>query len=371
MTVRLQRRQFLIGTASLAASLGSAGKETAPSVRPPGRQHVNPILLNQNENPYGISQTAVQAILKNLATANRYPENPLRQLRDMIAAHEGVAKDQVILGAGSAEILSLSTLLFGAEGKEVVMADPGYFDFKDFVLSTGGKLHSVPLDAQHRHDLSAMERRCTGKVKLVYVCNPNNPTGTIVAAATLRAFYEQVSRRAVVLVDEAYHEFVEDPAYGSMLDLGRTGQNVIVTRTFSKIHGLAGLRIGYAIAAPGIIAELRRVQTNFAPISALSLAAASASYRDTEFVDYCRRGNSDVKARFCASLDSLHYAYIPSQTNFVIFQVGRDSKGFAEDMVKSGILVRPYAFFGKQWIRASIGTRSEMDHLTSALQELA
>ncbi|RPJ80039.1 MAG: aminotransferase class I/II-fold pyridoxal phosphate-dependent enzyme, partial [Acidobacteria bacterium] len=204
MTNRMQRREFLLSTALAAAGLGCLHSR-AQSFKP-GSPPDDLLLLNQNENPYGISKAAEQAILDALGRAHRYPGESQSQLRDMIAEREGVPKEHLILGAGSAEILSLATLLFGSEGKEVVVADPGYFDFVDFVRSARGKLQSVAVDAEYRHDLAAMERRCSRRVGLVYVCNPHNPTGTIVAGSRLRGFCEEVARRAVVLVDEAYFE---------------------------------------------------------------------------------------------------------------------------------------------------------------------
>ncbi|MFB3854658.1 MAG: histidinol-phosphate transaminase [Vicinamibacterales bacterium] len=329
------------------------------------------LLLNQNENPYGISEAAEQAIVDALGWAHRYPAESYEKLRNAIAERESVTKEHVILGAGSAEILSLATLSYGSEGKEVVAADPGYFDFVDFVRSARGKLQSVAVDADHRHDLSAMERRCGRGTGLVYVCNPHNPTGTIVPGGRLREFCQEVARQAVVAVDEAYFELVDDPSHASMIDQVRAGRKVIVTRTFSKVYGLAGLRIGYGIAPPEVVASLRRIQTNFAPISELSLAAALASYRDTAFVERYKRNNLEVKARFCGLLDRLHYSWIPSQTNFVLFQVRRPSTAFAQELRARSILVRPYEFGGRQWIRASIGLQEEMDRLGSELQSLA
>jgi histidinol-phosphate aminotransferase len=329
------------------------------------------VWLDENENPFGISAKADRAIIQSTSISNRYPEDDGPELRKLIAGREGIPENHILIGAGSTEILSLAVILYGRDGKQVLMADPGYFDFRNYAVRLKAKLVSVPLNDHYAHDLPGFESRMSRNTSLVYICNPNNPTGTIADGSALRDFCEAASRRSIVLVDEAYHELVEDPRHASMLDLVKKGRNVIVTRTFSKIYGLAGLRIGYGLAGPELIDNLRRVQTNFAPVSALSLAAATASYTDAEYVQSCRQKFAQAKAFFCAELGKMQYSFVPSQTNFVIFQVKVKAKELSDRLKEKKIYVRPFEFFDRNWIRASIGTMQEMQTLADALRSLA
>lgn len=366
MTVTLDRRQWLRSTAIAAAWAAArprlyAGPNTAPA---------ETIYLDQNENPYGISEKARQAIVDAIKLANRYPGDETAELRDLIAEREGVPKNQVVLGAGSTEIFSLAALLYGADGKEVLLAEPTYFGFKSYVEKVKGKLNLVPVNERWEHDLDEMARRFTHSVRLVYVCNPNNPTGTIVDGGRLRDFCETLSRSAMVFVDEAYSDLVEDKRYASMIELVKRGANVMVARTFSKIHGLAGMRVGYGIARPEVIEQFRRIQTNFAPLSQVSIAAAKASYLDTEYVALCKQRNAEARASFYRLLAKLGYQSIPSsQTNFVIFRIDGKADAFVKDFQqKHNILLRPFEFLGKNWVRVSMGTTEEMAKLADALQ---
>lgn len=366
MTVTMDRRQWLRSSAIAAAWAATRPRLYAG----PHAATAETIYLDQNENPYGISEKARQAVVAAIKMANRYPGDETAELRDLIAEREGVPKNQVVLGAGSTEIFSLAALLYGADGKEVLLAEPTYFGFKNYVEKVKGKLNLVPVNERWEHDLEEMARRFTANVSLVYVCNPNNPTGTIVDGGRLRDFCESLARRALVFVDEAYIDLVEDKRYASMVDLVKRGSNVMVARTFSKIHGLAGMRIGYGIARPEVIEQFRRIQTNFAPLSQLSIAAAKASYVDTEYLAFCRQRNAEARASFYRLLEKLGYKAIPSsQTNFVIFQIDSKADVFVKDFQqKHNIALRPFEFLGKNWVRVSMGTTEEMAQLADAMQ---
>ncbi|MFC1557600.1 aminotransferase class I/II-fold pyridoxal phosphate-dependent enzyme, partial [candidate division KSB1 bacterium] len=185
------------------------------------------------------------------------------------------------------------------------------------------------------------------------------------------AFCEEASKQCLVLVDEAYNELVEDPKYRSMMDLVRKGDNVMVLRTFSKIHGLAGMRMGYGIAKPDIISEFRRVQTNFAPNSQATLAAAIASYQDTEFLEFSKKKNLEAKEFFYTTLEGHGYSYIPSHTNFVIFEIDEEARTFVNTFREHNIYLRPFEFSGKHWCRCSMGTAEEMQALSDSMNLLA
>ena len=203
---------------------------------------------------------------------------------------------------------------------------------------------------------------------LAYICNPLNPTGTILPRDMLRAFCEDASRKTLVVVDEAYHEYVDDPSYGSMIALIREGRNVVVTRTFSKIFGMAGLRVGYGIGPADVIESLAPYRMNFASIAGTSLSAARAAYADLAFVRSVKEKNSSLKAYLYGELDRLDLTFIPSHANFVLFQVPRDARETQAELAERGVLVRPFQIKEKNWIRVSIGTQDDMQAFVSALR---
>jgi histidinol-phosphate aminotransferase len=217
------------------------------------------------------------------------------------------------------------------------------------------------------HDLGAMTKQISPQTSLIYICNPNNPTGSITAKDRLKLFCEHASNQALVVVDEAYHEYVDDGAYASMIDLVKRGKNVIVTRTFSKIFGLAGLRIGYGIAPPGTIENLKILSRNFAPVAWLSLQAAMASYQDRTFIQAVKEKNKQMRQYLCRELEGLGLRCVPSHTNFVLFQVDQDARKLAKRMEERKILVRPFGFHDRQWIRVTCGNRAELQAFLSSL----
>jgi histidinol-phosphate aminotransferase len=326
--------------------------------------------LNSNENPYGPSEKARRAMTEAFDEGCRYPGGQNKKLEELIAKKEGLSPDQVILGAGSGEVLRMAAMAYGPQGGEILTAHPTYEGLESAAHTIGAFVHRVALNKNFEHDLDAMDRRTTQAVRLVFVCNPNNPTGTIVPADRLRAFCKEVSRRSVVLVDEAYHEYVDDAQYSSMMDLARDGYNVIISRTFSKIHAMAGLRVGYGFARPDIVARLRQFR-GF--INILGMQAAMASYQDPEFQSFSRKKNAEARIYTYKALDELGYKYIRSQANFVFFKLSKDvqAQAFRDVMEKKhGILVGrtfpPY----NDYCRVSMGTMDEMKIFATALREV-
>jgi histidinol-phosphate aminotransferase len=369
METMMNRRHWLGRSAFAAAAMALA---RVPARAASARAGGGFIKLDQNENPYGISQRIEQAIVAAMQSAHRYPHGELAALRDLIAEREKVPRNCVALSAGSTEILSRACLLFGADGKEVLVAEPTYSGFTGYVERLNGALLRAPVNDRWETDLDRLAGRLTKNSSLVYVCNPNNPTGTMADSARLRQFCEDAAGKAIVVVDEAYYELAEDSRRASMIDLVRKGANVIVSRTFSKLYGLAGLRVGYGIAKPELTAQLVRFQSNLAPLAQLSLAAARAAYEDVNHVALSRERNSQARAGFYKVLDKLgHSAILGSQTNFVTFE----PKGGAERLVASlrrdyDISVRLFQFLGKSWVRVSMGTPEEMSRLSVAIGEL-
>lgn len=327
------------------------------------------IRLDNNENPYGIATKARAAIIEAIRGSHRYPHRFYPDLIKMIAEKEGLAAENILLGAGSTEIMNMAIFAYGVRG-EVLTHEPTYFDFIFYAEQAGCSLRRIPVNENLRVNLEAMANHLIPPISLVYICNPNNPTGAIIPAKNLRDFCEEASERTLVLVDEAYHEYVDDVAYSSMVNLVSKGKKVLITRTFSKIYGLAGLRVGYGIAHPEIIANLKKVQMNFASIAYPGLRAAIAAYSDEAFTRLVKEKTRSVKSYLEKELASRGYYHVPSQANFVLFQVNRNSKEMAAELEKRQVLVRPFTFAGKNWIRVSVGTREEIQTFLSVLDNL-
>jgi histidinol-phosphate aminotransferase len=373
MALHLNRRQWLKTSAFAAAGLiagsnfASCKRDAASPRASAGGEDL--IWLKSNESPYGVSESTQQVIINSLDRSNRYPHRRYSALKELIAERENISPDNIFLGAGSTEIMTTLIHLYGIRG-DTLVADPTYFDFVWYADKARCTLRSVKLNENFEHDLQAMEQYITPDTGLIYICNPNNPTGSITPGDKLYAFCERASRKAVVVVDEAYHEYVDDESYTTMLDFVRTGRNVVVTRTFSKIFGMAGLRIGYGMARSDIVEELDRVSRNFAPVAWLSLKAAISSYQNIEFIEYVKRKNREVKSYLYKELNRLGLDFIPSHTNFVLFKVSHDALEMAEEFEKRKVVIRPIQFYGDNWIRVSLGTLDEIRAFVSVLSEL-
>jgi len=372
MSLQLNRRQWLKTSAVAAAGLivsrnytACQSKDALPRFSISGEE---PIRLGNNESPYGISDGARQAIISSIDRSNRYPHGYYLQLKELIAEKENVSAENIILGAGSTDVMTSLIHVYGTQGS-IMVGDPTYFDFVIYASRACCPLQQVPLNDNYEHDLPAMEQRIDRDTRLIYICNPNNPTGSITPREKLRSFCERASDKALVVVDEAYHEYVEDRAYASLVDLAREGRDIVVTRTFSKVFGLAGLRVGYGIARSDIIKELERMERNFAPVAWLSLRAAIASYKDPQFPRTVKQKNREVKSYLYEELERLNLAYVPSHTNFVLFKVNQDSWKIAKDFERRNILIRPFEFKRQYWIRVSLGTREEIQAFISVLTD--
>jgi histidinol-phosphate aminotransferase len=373
MGYALDRRQWL-----KTSALGLAGLVTYPEFLACRREPSIPekltgvddfIRLHNNESPFGISPNAKEAIATSIPASNRYPHRQYYRLIDIIAERENVSPDQIILGAGSTDVMVTLIHLVSTEG-EILVGDPTYFDFIYYANTADCRLKEVRLNEKYEHDLEAMEKQISPQTNLIYICNPNNPAGSITPKDKLKLFCEQASKHALVVVDEAYHEYVDDDSYASMIELAGRQKNIIVTRTFSKIFGLAGLRIGYGIAHPDTITQLKKLSRNFAPVAWLSLEAAIASYLDQSFIQGVREKNKQAKSYVCDELEKLDLYYIPSHTNFVLFKVDKDAAKLVAKLEAQQILVRPFRMHGKQWIRVSCGSKEEMQAFISSLSPL-
>jgi histidinol-phosphate aminotransferase len=356
---RIDRRSLL------AASVGLAALAQAPLLRAREAGTLRPLRLSANENPWGPGPAARAALLAHVDEGSRYGMRQMRELTEAIARHEGVKPSQIVLGSGSGELLHMLALGWCQNGR-IVCAWPTFNQLMSFAEKLGAHVERVPLDADLRHDLGALRAATQSGTSLLYLCNPNNPTGTAVAADALRETCVDAAARSLVVVDEAYLELADPGATASMLPLVRDGAAVVVLRTFSKIHGMAGLRIGYALAREDIAQKLRRLQ--MATPNTLGLAAATASLGDHEFLSRTRTALLADRTRVCALCDELGVRYARPEGNFVFVHVGMPLPQFAALMREQQIEVgRPFDPYN-DWCRISIGTRAETDILLDALR---
>ena len=325
--------------------------------------------LLANENPFGPSAKAKQAISDAIELSYQYPMNSRKALEDKITAFEGVKSEQLLLAAGSSPLLLAAALHYGKG--TIVSAVPTYEDLLRHAEELGTKVVRVPLTADHVYDLDAMEKAVDSTTSLVYICNPNNPTATVVDNARLKAFCERVSKKTTVFIDEAYIDYLDNPKSISLIDSVKKGQNIIVARTFSKLYGFAGLRVGYVISQPETVKKLSMYTAGPMSISAPSFAAAVVAYQDKEYLQDAFNKTMESKKFLYNTLKSEGYDFIPSSANFVMFPVKMESKKFAEEMMKRGVGVRSWKFENKEWCRVSIGRMDEMQAFASAFKELS
>lgn len=376
------RRQWLKTTLAMAAGLplgaGLANQLMAAPVSQAERDFFgfNPLLppmkirLGSNENPYGPSDRAKQAIQQTLSEANRYPFQVVNEFKQTLADHEGVTADHILVGAGSGDLLCATGAAFSLEKGRILSGFPTFPMLMNYAEVFKATWDKVNMNDQLAYDYDAVAAQIKPDTRLVFICNPNNPTGTLVDPAVVKSFTEEVSKKVTVFSDEAYIEFLEPSKQVSMVDLVKKGGNVIVSRTFSKIHGLAGLRVGYIVAKPDIIRKIQRNQPGI-PNNQLALAAAKASLGDTAFMDMSRNKNEEARKILTDYLDKKGYFYGKSVTNFVMFDSKSDAQGKLNQLAQQGIAIRVWDYKGMQWLRVSIGTADEMRAFVKAYDQLA
>lgn len=361
------RRAGLAGAATLAGSWTTLANAPDEAGIPRKLNGERLIRLNSNENPYGPSVKVREAMMEAFDVAYRYPFSWQQELTNMLAKKEGVTPEHIVVTAGSVEGLRISGLAYSWQGGEIVAADPTFQALLTYAEQFGAYVHRVPLD-DLVHDLDAMDRRITSNTRLVFICNPNNPTGTILPAERLRDFCSSVSRRTVVFADEAYYDYVQEPDYPSMVELVKDNMNVIVSRTFSKIYGLAGLRIGYLIARPDIARRLQNARAAFNNV--VGLHAAMAALDDEAFYQESLKRNAESQRIIYRALEQMNLLSIKSHGNFVFFQSGRDISGLIEEMKKENVLIgRPFPPL-TDWCRLSTGTVEDTEYACQALRKV-
>lgn len=327
------------------------------------------VRLNSNENPFGPSKKAKEAVVQILSEANRYQFTTQEVLRKKIAEREGVDPSYIMFGAGSGEILCITGATFALDGGSVLSSYPTFPLLMNYAQTGNARWDKVDLNDKLEHDYNAMASAIKDDTRIIFICNPNNPTGTFVDSAKVRAFTEEASKKALVYSDEAYMEFMGPIHQHSMVDLVKKGSNVIVSRTFSKVFGLAGLRIGYIVAHPDTIKKLNRFADSISA-SQTAIAAAMASIDDEDFMQTVRQKNTEARKVLTDYLTAKNYMHGNSHINVVFFPAPKDGKTILAKCEEKGYLIRIWEYQNKEWCRVSIGTADEMKGFVKAFDEV-
>ena len=325
------------------------------------------VKLASNENPLGPSPKALAAARAVLNDVHRYPDAAAFKLRERIAAEHRVPMDQVIQGNGSNELLDLAVRTFCTGDHHIVFAEPAFVVYRIAALAHGVPFTAVPV-RDLTHDLEAMAAAITPRTRLVFVGNPNNPTGTYVNLEALRRFLRAVPPEVIVLMDEAYIEYATAQDFPDCLTLRDEHERLIVCRTFSKIHGLAGLRVGYGIATPQLVSYMNRVRAPF-NVGNLGQTAAIAALDDTDHVKNSHDLNARELVRVTARLTAMGLAVTPSQANFYLVDVKSNGRQMYDALLKKGVIVRPFASLPNS-LRVTVGKPEENDRFLTALSEV-
>ncbi|HVL66933.1 MAG TPA: aminotransferase class I/II-fold pyridoxal phosphate-dependent enzyme [Vicinamibacterales bacterium] len=382
MATTFSRRQFVgglaaaLGTAALPSTSSAGAQQGAPARQTQARprltleEYDRAAKLAYNENPYGASEPVVQAMASAARFGNRY-NYPDGDILDAIASHHGVARENVLLGAGSSEILQVAGRTFIPGGRKVIGVEPTFTDVYSYASGVRAESIILPLRSDHTQDVAALARAARANHRdaaFVYLCSPNNPTGIVVTKQETNALIDGVPDDVPVLVDEAYHHYVEHPEYATAIPYVREGRNVIVTRTFSKIYGLAGMRLGYAVAPKTLIDRMRPHCTG--SINALVKWAGAAALKDVAGVARVRTETLRLRKQTTQALEAMGYAVLPSETNFFMVHLRREVGPVIDAFRARGILVgRPFPPM-TQHLRVSVGTAAEMGRFLSAFQEI-
>lgn len=326
------------------------------------------VKLASNENPLGPSPKAMAAFLASVKELHLYPRGECPQLRAALSRTLDVAENQLVLGNGSDEILAFIGLAFLEEGTAALSCSPTFSVYQSVAQVMGAEFRTLPLK-DFRFDLDGIVAAVADDVRIVFICNPNNPTGTWVGAAEFHRFMTKIPTRVLVVVDQAYCEFADDPAYPNLIaDLGRY-PNLLLTRTFSKVWGLAGMRVGYAIGSPEVVARLWKVKPPF-NVNLPAQHAAAAALEDLDHLKRTLDGNREGKAMLQAGLTALGLRFLPTQANFLAVEAGDRCLDLVAWLEQKGMIVRSLNNFGMpRWFRATIGLPAENTLLLALLKQ--
>ena len=369
-TISISRRQFAhLLTAGAAAALVRPSLSLAKPTQPDATSSTAGgaiVRLSANENPYGPAQNALKAMTNSFGLSCRYPDEHNNMLIDKLATLNGVSHDEILLGDGSGEILKLCAETFtGPQNGKIVAADPTFEAILNNAKSNGAEVVKMPLNGTFAHDLPKMQ--AAAKSGLIYICNPNNPTASITPKDELRDFFGKTPRETMILVDEAYFHYADSPDYESVIPLVKDHPNLIVSRTFSKIYGMAGLRCGYCVAQKETIDRMRSNQM-WDSVNIMALAAASASLDDADHVPNGQRLNSEAKTFVVSELEGMGYKTIPSQANFIMFDCKKPVVPIIKAMKERNVHVGRLFPALPNHMRLTIGKKSEMESFLNAFR---
>jgi len=342
------------------------GKPISELAREMGLEESRIVKLASNENPLGVSPLAQAAIRAVLDDLSRYPDGNGFELKRALERRYGVSAERIILGNGSNDVLDLAARAFLTPGDEALYSQHAFAVYPLAVQAIGARGIEVPA-RDYGHDLDAMTRAVTKKTRVVFIANPNNPTGTMLAASALEAFIAALPGHVLVVLDEAYNEYLPHEVRTDTIAWLRRFPNLVITRTMSKVYGLAGLRIGYSFASPEVADLMNRVRAPF-NVNSVALAAAAAALEDTDFVRKSFEVNLSGMKQLTAGLTALGLEFIPSYANFVTFRVAKAAEVFRR-LLESGVIVRPIASYGMpEHLRVSIGLESENARFLESLK---
>ncbi|NMC28405.1 MAG: histidinol-phosphate transaminase [Syntrophomonadaceae bacterium] len=327
------------------------------------------IKLASNENPLGTSPKAREAISEALGQMHHYPDANCFELKKRLAEVHKISESSIVVGNGSDEILMLLAMAFLSSGDGIIYAKPSFAEYEFTARIMGAECVEIPLK-DFTHDLEKILTAVTPRTKMVFICNPNNPTGTIVDAGAMQSFMDRISEDVLVVFDEAYQEYVENPNFLSGLKYVKADRNAIVLRTFSKIYGLAGLRIGYGFTTPEIAQALEMITEPF-NVNLLAQVGALAAIDDIRHVEESRRVNSQGKEYLYEMFNEMGLAYVPTESNFIFLDSGRDCQAVFKALLRLGIIVRTGDTFGyPTFIRVTVGTRQENERFINGLKKV-
>lgn len=370
MSTELTRREWLVGGAAVAGSMIATSVANAQTVAAPNLNPTpeNPIRAGFNENVYGHSLKAKKVMLEAAETAHLYDFFSQRTLKEVISKMENLSGDHIAIENGSTPFLEKAVYEAAIKQGSVLYPDPTYGSVPGTARMLGVETKAVPVGEDMHIDLEAMRAAMTDDVKIIYLCNPNNPIPSIIEKNALRDFCIEMSKRALILIDEAYYEYVDNPDFASMKDLVTEHQNIIVCRTASKIHGFAGVRIGFAFAHPN---TMRKIAGPFnLSLNNVAVAGAVESYQDTEYMNFVKQKNRESMDILEKMFADLNLRYVKSNSNFAFFHAGRPSTEVSQELRKFGILSgRPFPPF-TDWVRMSTVKPEEMQYVADKYREL-
>src|SRR6266478_945111 len=343
------------GARPVAALAAGAQPQPFRNLLAPG-----PTLLNRNENPYGPSEKVLAVIRGAASVSSRYPRSEYDVLRNMLAGLHKVKPEQVVLGVGSSEILRMAGAAYLGPNEKLLVPDPTYPSLANYAEANGVPVVKIPLTRTSEHDTEVMLAKVDSTTALVYLCNPNNPTGTLTPRENLESLISKLPAEIMILVDEAYHHYVSaTAAYRSFLDFPLGDPRIIVARTFSKIYGLAGLRIGYSVSSKEVAARLSALRLKNG-VAILSVKAAIAALEDTAYVRVAAKRNSDDRQEFMNQINAHMLRAVDSHANFVLLNPLRPVREVIPHLEKNKVLVAPPIPAMDKYIRVSLGTPAEM-----------